>query len=165
VRSRVLDRSGPLPTARRTTALLLLALASLALLLVATPAQAHGARSAVQACVADASTGCIIGTLRTTDGQPVVGAVLTVEGPAGELTATTDTTGRWSVPVTEAGEYQVTLDVATIPAGQTLRDPANNPRTVQVGLGASAAALFPFGAPAAEGGGDDGDDGPSASPT
>jgi branched-chain amino acid transport system permease protein len=107
----------------------------------------------------------VVGTLRSEAGEPVVGAVLTVVGPEGSLTATSDATGRWSVPVTEAGEYEVTLDVATIPAGETLRDPGNNPRTVVVGLGASAAALFPLGAPAAGGGGGDTGDEPSGSPT
>lgn len=168
MRSAVLDPGGTTtpPLARRIAALLLLALTSVTLLLVATPARAQGpVASATAACVADAATGCIVGTLRTAAGEPVVGAVVNVTGATGELTATSDATGRWSVPVTEAGEYEVTLDVATIPAGETLRDPSQNPRTVTVGLGASAAALFPLGAPAAGGGGGDTDDEPSDSPT
>ncbi|WP_456789049.1 branched-chain amino acid ABC transporter permease [Cellulomonas sp. P5_C5] len=168
MRSAVLDPGGTTmpPLARRVAALLLLALASITLLLVATPARAQGpVASATAACVADAATGCIVGTLRTADGQPVVGAALSIVGPEGDLTATSDATGRWSVAVTEPGEYEVTLDVATIPAGESLRDPANNPRTVTVGLGASAAALFPLGAPAGGGGGDDTGDEPSGSPT
>lgn len=167
VRSRVLDRSAPLLQARRTAAPLLLLLATAAMLLVGAPAQAGApvASAAAQACVADASTGCIVGTLRTSTAQPVVGAVVTAVGPAGELTATSDATGRWSIPVTEPGEYVVTLDVATIPAGEVLRDPGNNPRTVQVGLGASAAALFPLGEPAAGGGGGgEPGDGPTPTP-
>lgn len=167
MRSAVLDPGGTTtpPLARRIAALLLLALTSATLLLVATPARAQGpVASATAACVADAATGCIVGTLRTAAGEPVVGAVLNVVGPEGDLTATSDATGRWSVAVTEAGEYEVTLDVATIPAGETLRDPGNNPRTVAVALGASQAALFPLGAPAGGGGGDTGDE-PSDSPT
>ncbi|KQS97394.1 branched-chain amino acid ABC transporter permease [Cellulomonas sp. Leaf395] len=169
MRSAVLDPGGTTspPLARRIAALLLLALTFATLLLVASPARAQGpVASATAACVADATTGCIVGTLRTAAGEPVVGAVVNVVGPQGDLTATSDATGRWSVAVTEPGEYEVTLDVATIPAGETLRDPANNPRTVEVGLGASAAALFPLGAPAAGagGGGDDGGE-PSDAPT
>ena len=82
------------------------------------------------------------------------------------LTGTSDATGRWSVAVTEPGDYEVTLDVATVPPGEALRDPSKNPRTVSVGLGASAAALFPLGEPSGGGGGDDdtGDE-PSGSPT
>lgn len=166
MRSAVLDPGGTTtpPLARRIAAMLLLAVTSVTLLLVASPARAQGpVASATAACVADAATGCIVGTLRTAAGEPVVGAVLSVAGPQGDLTATSDATGRWSVAVTEPGEYEVTLDVATIPAGETLRDPSQNPRTVQVGLGASAAALFPLGAPAAGGGGS-GDE-PSDSPT
>ncbi|HQY34828.1 MAG TPA: branched-chain amino acid ABC transporter permease [Actinotalea sp.] len=55
--------------------------------------------------------------------------------------------GRWAAAVTSAGEYAVLVDVATLPAGETLRDPASNPRTVTVALGATAAALFPLGEP------------------
>lgn len=137
------------------------------MLLVAAPAQAGTpvAAAAAQACVADASTGCITGTLRSTAGEPLVGAVLTAVGPGGELTATSDATGRWSIPVTEAGEYEVTLDVSTIPAGETLRDPSNNPRTVNVGLGATAAALFPLGEPTGGGGGGGEGDEPTTGPT
>jgi branched-chain amino acid transport system permease protein len=69
-------------------------------------------------------------------------------GPAGESTVATADDGRWSVSVGAAGEYTVTLDVTTLPAGETLRDPAANPRTVQVTLGSTAPALFPMGAPA-----------------
>lgn len=167
MRSRALDRSAPLLQARRTAAPLLLLLVAAAMLLVAPPARAGApVAAAAQACVADAATGCIVGTLRTSTGDPVTGAVVKAVGPAGELTATSDATGRWSIPVTEPGEYVVTLDVATIPAGEVLRDPGNNPRTVQVGLGASAAALFPLGEPAAggAGGGDEPSDGPTPTP-
>nr|WP_210736873.1 branched-chain amino acid ABC transporter permease [Cellulomonas hominis] len=121
------------------------------LLTLAAPATA---RAATAGCVADAATGCLNGTIRTADQQPAAGVVLDVEGPGGTSTATTDADGRWTVAVTAAGDYTVTLDVATLPAGETLRDPAGNPRTVTVALGSSAGALFPLGAPAA-GGSDD----------
>ncbi|WP_249669099.1 branched-chain amino acid ABC transporter permease [Cellulomonas hominis] len=114
------------------------------------------ARAAAAGCVADAATGCINGTIRTSTQQPAVGVVLDIEGPGGTSQATTDAEGRWTAPVTEAGEYTVTLDTATLPAGETLRDPSANPRTVTVALGSSTGALFPLGEPAAGGGsGDD----------
>ncbi|WNB87013.1 ABC transporter permease subunit [Cellulomonas sp. ATA003] len=141
-----MDRS---PTTRaacsRLLALLVGALALLGTLL----GPAGTARAAVAECVPDASTGCVTGTLRTAAGDPAVGVTLTVEGPGGEVTATSGPDGRWSAPVDEAGEYTVTLDPSTLPAGETLRDPAGNPRTVTAQLGAAVGALFPLGAPTA----------------
>ena len=112
--------------------------------LVAVPA---GATPAV--CAPDASTACIQGTLKTSAGDPAVGVVLSVDGPAGTFEATTDDAGKWSVAVVEAGDYTVTLDEATLPAGETLRDPASNPRTIAVALGKKPGALFALGDPAA----------------
>ncbi|MFI2752249.1 branched-chain amino acid ABC transporter permease [Cellulomonas sp. P22] len=86
--------------------------------------------------------------------------LLTIEGGGQSVEATTDADGRWAAAVTAAGEYTVTLDEASLPAGESLRDPAGNPRTVTVRLGASAGALFPLGAPT---GGSTG--GASAAPT
>ena len=145
-----LDRS---PTLRRSaSALLVLLVASLVLVLA--PSAAHAATGP---CVADAATGCINGTIRTAAGQPAVGVTLTVDGAGGTLTVTTDAEGKWTAPVTAAGDYTVTLDPATLPAGETLRNPTGNPRTVTVTLGSSSGALFPLGEPAASGG----DAGPS----
>ena len=135
------DRS---PTARALLlALVLSALASLCVLV----APAGTAHAAATACVADPTTGCVTGTLRTAGGQPAVGVEITVDGPGGSTTATSGADGRWSAAATEAGEYSVTVDESTLPEGETLRDPANNPRTVTVTLGTSAGALFPFGQP------------------
>jgi branched-chain amino acid transport system permease protein len=150
-------------TRDRSTAAAPLALGVLLLILLFQLAAPPAARAAVPAaaapaavapCVADAATACINGTVRTAAGDPAVGVVLDVEGPGGPVQATTDATGRWTAAVTEGGEYTVTLDTATLPAGETLRDPAGNPRTVTVALGASAGALFPLGAPQAGGAGD-----------
>lgn len=138
-------------TRDRSTAGALAALGVLLLSLLLTLAAPATARAATAGCVADAATGCLNGTIRTADQQPAAGVVLDVEGPGGTSTATTDADGRWTVAVTAAGDYTVTLDVATLPAGETLRDPAGNPRTVTVALGSSAGALFPLGAPAAGG--------------
>jgi branched-chain amino acid transport system permease protein len=98
-------------------------------------------------CTTGPDVGCVGGTLRSADGAPLGGVELTVAGPAGESTIATAEDGRWSATVGAAGEYTVTLDVATLPAGETLRDPAANPRVVQVALGSTAPALFPMGAP------------------
>ncbi|WP_456846665.1 branched-chain amino acid ABC transporter permease [Cellulomonas sp. P5_C6] len=149
------DRS---PTLRRSaSALLVLLVASLVLLLAPSAAQA-----ATGPCVADAATGCINGTIRTSTGDPAVGVTLTIEGGGTTLTVTTDDTGKWTAPVTAAGDYTVSLDTTTLPAGESLRDPAGNPRTVTVTLGSSSGALFPLGTPAASGGGGSG---PSPSAT
>ncbi|TKR23687.1 branched-chain amino acid ABC transporter permease [Cellulomonas hominis] len=144
-------------TRDRSTAGALAALGVLLLSLLLLLADPGTARAASAGCVADAATGCINGTIRTADQQPAVGVVLDVDGPGGASSATTDADGRWTVAVTAAGEYTVTLDVATLPAGETLRDPAGNPRTVTVALGSSTGALFPLGDPPAgvSGGSDD----------
>lgn len=107
------------------------------------------ATAAAAVCAPDAATACIQGTLRTSAGEPAVGVGFTVDGPAGTFEAVTDDTGRWSVAVTEAGAYEVSLDEATLPAGETLRDPGSNRKTVQADLGKRPGALFALGDPAA----------------
>lgn len=139
-------------TRDRSTARTPRVLGVLLLMLLLSLALPPVARAAAAACVADAATGCINGTIRTSAGDPAVGVVLDVDGPGGAVQATTDATGRWTAAVTQAGEYAVTLDTTTLPPGEQLRDPAANPRTVAVALGASAGALFPLGEPTAGGG-------------
>jgi branched-subunit amino acid ABC-type transport system permease component len=131
------------PLARRTLLATLVAfLALLALLVPAGPAHA-----ADEACAAGPTVGCINGTIRTASGDPAVGVVLEATGPDGSHAVTTGPEGRWSIAVTASGSYVVTLDPATLPAGETLRDPSKNPRTVVVALGSSGAALFALGTP------------------
>ncbi|GAA3822671.1 branched-chain amino acid ABC transporter permease [Cellulomonas soli] len=141
-----LDRTTP----RRRRAVLAAAAALLALACTLTVLLAPPAHAATTTCTADGSTGCINGTIRTAAGDPAVGVRLDVAGAGTTTSATSDAEGRWSAAVTAAGEYTVTLDVTTLPAGEELRDPAGNPRTVTVSLGASAGALFPLGAPTAD---------------
>ncbi|WP_240645934.1 branched-chain amino acid ABC transporter permease [Georgenia sp. SYP-B2076] len=130
----------------------LLALAVAALLALAPlPWTTAPAGAATAACAPDAATGCLGGTIRTAAGEPAAGVTLTVEGAGTRVVATTDGQGRWTAAVTAAGEYAVAVDASTLPPGETLRDPANNPRTVTVELGSTAGALFPLGAPAAGG--------------
>lgn len=124
----------------------LLLLAFLVTSVVALPATANATADA--ACSPErGAIGCINGTLRTEDGEPAVGVELTAEGPETGLSATSGEDGRWSIAVSEAGNYAVTLNTDTLPEGETLRDPSSNPRTVSVSLGSSAAALFPMGEP------------------
>lgn len=100
-------------------------------------------------CSPDASTACIQGRIRTAGGDPAVGVAIAVEGQGFTGEATTDDDGRWAVAVTTNGDYTVTLDVSTLPAGEQLRSPADNPRTVTAALGTASAALFPLGQPVA----------------
>jgi branched-chain amino acid transport system permease protein len=120
---------------------LTLLLATLAVLGLSSPASAATAA----ACTTDPTTACVGGTIRTAAGEPAVGVALEVDGPGGTVEAQTGPDGRWSAAITESGQYTVTLDVETLPAGESLRDPAANPRTVTVSLGATAGALFPLG--------------------
>ncbi len=127
---------------RRTLGLGLLTL----LLTTLLPVTAHAEDAP---CAADQQTACINGTLRTSDGEPAEGVTLEIASPSSSLTVETDEDGRWSVGVSEPGTYSVTLDVATLPEGESLADPAANPRTVEAVLGQSKAALFRLGTPSA----------------
>lgn len=137
----------------RRTAVVGLLLALLALLLGASPASA-----AVEVCQPGPEVACLGGTIRTAAGEPAVGVELDVVGPE-TVTAVTGADGRWTARLTAPGDYVVTVDTATLPPGESLRDPAANPRTVAVVLGSSAGALFPLGEPPATSGGSDGDGG------
>lgn len=107
--------------------LLALLIAPLALLL-ASPAQA-----AAELCVPDESTSCLLGTLRTEDG-PVEGIDLTITDAAGtETTVTTDALGKWNLPITEAGEYTVTIVEDSLPDG--IGVVGKSERTVNVKIG------------------------------
>ena len=104
------------------------------------PTSAHAAAAA---CTTDTATGCIQGTINDSDREPASGVDVTATNAAGdEQTATTDDTGRWSIAVTEAGSYTVTVDQDTLPDGQFLVNADNAERTVTVNLGATASALF-----------------------
>jgi branched-chain amino acid transport system permease protein len=86
-------------------------LAPLAVLAFASPASA-------ETCFAGSSEkGCISGTVRTEKGV-VPGVDIHVTGPGGfDEVATTDDAGKWSVTVTEPGDYTAELDAKTLPAG------------------------------------------------
>lgn len=77
-------------------------------------------------------------------GDPVEGVRITVTdtkgAAAGEAESGPD--GTWFVPLSAAGDYQVTLDDTTLPQGVTLRDPARNVLSIPVQGGRARAALF-----------------------
>lgn len=101
------------------------------------------AQAAQAACVTSPTTGCIQGTIRDSEGEPAAGVDVVATGASDfEETGTTDDTGRWSIAVTEAGPYSVTVDTESLPDGQFLVNADNAERTVNVNLGASASALF-----------------------
>jgi neutral amino acid transport system permease protein len=60
-----------------------------------------------------------------------------------------DAEGSWSVPLPGAGEYSTLLVVETLPEGNSLRNPENNPLTFSVNEGDSRPNLFPLGEAAA----------------
>ena len=72
--------------------------------------------NAAETCFAGtAEEGCISGTIRTEVGV-VEGVDVQVTGPGGfDETATSDARGKWSVKVTETGEYTATVDEETLP--------------------------------------------------
>lgn len=126
------DRSVAL---RRGGAGLLLAfLAALPTLVVVGPAHA-----ATTPCSPDDATACLNVTVTQPGAGPVAGVQLSVEGDDGTVDATTDAAGKASVSLTEAGDYTVTVDEGTLPAGTVLKDP--EPAVVAVALGRSTGRI------------------------
>ena len=79
---------------------------------------------------------------------PIAGVTITVTGGGFEGSAVSAADGTWVVPVPGQGEYEVTIDVATLPEGVALTDPdkvvvvtnvkpPNTKRTVIFPLGVS----------------------------
>ena len=91
------------------------------------------------------------GTLRTADANGedvfVEGVTIIISDAAGTEVgrAVTDADGNWALALPAGGAYTVLLDVETLPEGVPLRNPDNNPLTVDVQEGASRATLFPLG--------------------
>lgn len=91
-----------------------------------------------------AETGAgVQGTLRLDD-APVAGVRIEVTDPAGGAVgeATTAEDGTWFVAVPSPGTYTVTLDVATLPSGVSLRAPDRNPAQPTVQAGRTRNVLF-----------------------
>ena len=126
-----------------TVLALLLGLAGSFVSVMLAPAAAHASGGATASCTVDPATGCIQGSIRTSEGEPASGVVLQVAGPGGfEQTAEVDGTGRWALPVTEAGQYTVTLDTDSLPDGQFLTNAEQDERMVNATLGANAGVIF-----------------------
>jgi len=84
------------------------------------------------AAAADAGALGVQGTLKTKSG-PIEGATVTVSldgAVVGETVSGTD--GKWSISLSEPGDYEVSLDVASLPEGVVLRETAKNPAAVSV---------------------------------
>jgi neutral amino acid transport system permease protein len=104
-----------------------------------------GAAYATDASLADDEpVGIVQGYLRDLSGAPVPGVDVTVtdaEGFSG--TGTSDDTGKWTVEVPGEGQYEVELDVDTLPEG--VAEPTKNPIDVTVFPGSPRTVLFTLG--------------------
>jgi branched-chain amino acid transport system permease protein len=119
---------------KRAAALLAALLAALAIVVGVGAGAAHAADGTA-----------IKGVIKDEAGAPIAGVALTVANTSGfSQTATTGADGTWEVPLTEPGTYSVTIDVATLPEGATLRDPDVTSRTVTV-FSSPKTVLFPIG--------------------
>lgn len=93
-------------------------------------------------CSPSDTTACVQGIIRSSDKEPIAGVQISVAGPDGEHQATTGDDGRWSVSVSQPGEYTVILNAETLPEGQF---PAQaTERSLEVELKANSSALFPL---------------------
>lgn len=94
-------------------------------------------------CTVSTTNGCIQGTITNSDREPVPDVAVDVAGPGGfAQTATTADNGRWSVRVTEAGSYTVSVDQDSLPKGQYLTNAADAKRTVSASLNANVGQIF-----------------------
>lgn len=117
-------------------------------LILAAPLSAATDGSATTTTVpdgADAAGLGIIGTIEVVkaDGSksPVAGVAISVDG-AGEATTAED--GSFRVPVPGPGDYEVTLDVATLPEGVALKAPDRNPLATTVSQDGDKRVIFPL---------------------
>nr|WP_233613450.1 branched-chain amino acid ABC transporter permease [Leucobacter edaphi] len=101
-----------------------------------------GTARAAADCAPSATTACIQGIIKTSAGDPAAGVGLDLSGASADQQTKTDDTGRWSFSVDTGGDYTVTVDKATLPAGQFLK--SADKREVSVELYNSASALFPL---------------------
>lgn len=63
------------------------------------------------------------GTLRGPDGKPVAGVRITAEQDGATVgSATSNAAGQWQIPLPAPGQYNLKLDVATLPKGVQTRD-------------------------------------------
>ena len=95
------------------------------------------------ASTASAADGTIGGVIKNGD-QGVPGVTINVSDEAGfEADTITDDQGRWAVSVPGGGDYLVTLQTDTLPAGVSLTNPDRTSATVTVAKGQTKSVLFP----------------------
>ena len=86
------------------------------------------------------------GTLRNgTEALPGVTITVTTAAGAAVGENVTDDTGKFVIPVPEAGEYTVTLDESTLPEGVAIREGRSSTVTLPVAVGQERPVLFPLG--------------------
>ena len=90
-------------------------------------------------CAPNASIGCMQGTLRDEDGDPVQGAKLTLSGQGAAATATSDKGGQYRFAVGKTGPYRLVLDTASLPKGMKA---AVATKTITVTVGQLQPAVF-----------------------
>lgn len=83
---------------------------------LAGPAYAAADLPPTSVCLPSPDTACLVGTLRTEVGT-VPGVDLTITGPGTDETVTTAADGKWSLSVTETGDYDVTIVPEGLPDG------------------------------------------------
>lgn len=83
------------------------------------------------------------------EGEPLEGVSIIVSGGDFEQTAVTGADGKWQISVPEAGTYEVTIDVDSLPDGVQLRGPEFETREYEIGSTSTVGVLFPFGQPEA----------------
>ena len=100
---------------------------------------------------AAATSSTLVGEIKDVNSTPLSGVRIDVTGPNGfAAQLTSDAMGKWQVEVASTGIYDVTLDQASLPAGQALTDISKGTRKVNVlMLGNALTILFPIG-PGAE---------------
>ncbi len=121
-------------------------------LLVGTPAAAQddGGDDTAEATAEESGTE-VRGTLRArdADGNDIFleGVEFVVSDVDGNEVGrgVSDAEGNWSVPLPGEGEYSTLLVVESLPEGNSLRNPENNPLTFEVNEGDSRPNLFPLG--------------------
>ena len=104
-----------------------------------------GAAHATDASLADDEpVGTVQGFLRDLSGALVPGVDVTVTDTEGfSATGTSDDTGKWTVEVPGEGQYEVELNVGTLPDG--VAEPTKNPIDVTVFPGSPRTVLFTLG--------------------
>lgn len=150
-----MGHSSPTATRSRTLArpavllvsLLASAIAVLSLFL-ASPAHAQTTPSPTPSGspgAVDVATQFTIGGIIQSEGEPVEGVEISVEGSGFSEVGTTGADGRWSVAVPGPGTYTAELNVDSLPDGVAPRDPDNVTREVTVGTTNTVNVLFPTG--------------------